>query len=127
SADGDILVNEIAPRPHNSGHLTIEACITSQFNQYYRILAGYPLGATDQVLPAMMINLLGEPNADGEPEYVGLETALAVPGVAVHLYGKRTVKPFRKMGHLTALGSTIEEAIQRAEQARQAIRVQVKA
>ncbi|OHD58896.1 MAG: 5-(carboxyamino)imidazole ribonucleotide synthase [Spirochaetes bacterium GWF1_60_12] len=123
---GRVLVNETAPRPHNSGHLTCEACITSQFSQYYRILSGYPLGATTQVMPAMMLNLLGELDADGEPVYDGLALALAVPGVSVHLYGKRLVKPFRKMGHLTALGATIEEAISRANQARAAIKVRSK-
>ncbi|TFG82016.1 MAG: 5-(carboxyamino)imidazole ribonucleotide synthase [Spirochaetales bacterium] len=121
--DGRILVNEIAPRPHNSGHLTIEACVTSQFMQYYRILAGYPLGSTELLRPAMMVNLLGEAGSSGEPEYQGLPEALAVPGVSVHLYGKRSVRPFRKMGHLTAIGATAEEAIARAEEARRCIKI----
>lgn len=124
--DDSLLVNEIAPRPHNSGHVTMEACITSQFSQYYRILSDYPLGSTAQLMPAMMVNLLAEPDADGETVYEGLDKALAVPGVSVHLYGKRRVKPFRKMGHLTALGSSIDEAIARAELARNQIRIVAK-
>lgn len=126
-ADGSILINELAPRPHNSGHATIEACAVSQFMQYYRVLAGYPLGSTELLRPAMMVNLLGEPAASGEPEYLGLEGALAVPGVSVHLYGKREVRPFRKMGHLTAIGANAAEAVSRAEEARSRIRVVAKA
>jgi 5-(carboxyamino)imidazole ribonucleotide synthase len=120
---GDILVNEIAPRPHNSGHFSIEACVSSQFDQYIRLLLGLPLGSPELLRPAMMVNLFGEPGGFGEAEYVGLEEALAVPGVALHLYGKREVRPFRKMGHLTALGATPEEAIERAELARSHIKV----
>ncbi|MDX9957230.1 MAG: 5-(carboxyamino)imidazole ribonucleotide synthase [Spirochaetia bacterium] len=121
--DGALLVNEIAPRPHNSGHVTMEACATSQFMQYYRILAGYPLGSTEMLRPAMMVNLLGEAGADGEPVYGGLEQALGVPGVSVHLYGKRQVRPFRKMGHLTALASTAAEARRLAMNAREKLRI----
>lgn len=126
-ADGSLLINEAAPRPHNSGHATIEACAVSQFMQYYRVLAGYPLGSTELLSPAMMVNLLGEPGASGEPEYLGLEGALAVPGVSVHLYGKREVRPFRKMGHLTAVGADAAEAAARVEEARSRIRVVAKA
>ncbi len=121
--DGRILVNEIAPRPHNSGHYTIEACASSQFDQYVRILLGLPLGSAELLRPAAMVNLLGAPGASGEPEYVGLERALALPGVALHLYGKREVRPFRKMGHLTAIGRDPDEALERAEAARDCIRV----
>lgn len=121
--DGSLLVNETAPRPHNSGHLTIEACVSSQFDQYYRILAGYPLGSTEQLRPAMMVNLLAEPAAEGEAVYEGLAEAMAVPGVSLHLYGKRQVQPFRKMGHLTALGATASEAMERAAVARACIRI----
>ena len=129
---GDILVNEIAPRPHNSGHFSIEACASSQFDQYLRILLGLPLGSSELLAPAMMVNLFGEPGGpgapgrSGEPEYLGLEDALAVPGVSIHLYGKREVRPFRKMGHLTALGSSREEAIARAEAARDRIRIEAR-
>ncbi|HOX31564.1 MAG TPA: ATP-grasp domain-containing protein [Spirochaetales bacterium] len=120
---GEILVNEIAPRPHNSGHLTIESCASSQFDQYLRVLLGLPLGSSELLRPAAMVNLLGAPGASGEPEYVGLERALALPGVAVHLYGKREVRPFRKMGHVTALGRDAGEALERAEAARDCVRV----
>lgn len=125
-SDGSVLINEVAPRPHNSGHATIEACAESQFMQYYRVLAGYPLGSTELLRPAMMVNLLGEPGASGEPEYLGLEGALAVPGVSVHLYGKRDVRPFRKMGHLTAVGADAAEAAARAEEARSRVRIVAK-
>jgi len=126
--DGRLLVNEIAPRPHNSGHYTIEACASSQFDQYVRLLLGLPLGSPELLSPAAMVNLVGEPAsggraASGVPEYLGLEEALAVPGVAVHLYGKREVRPFRKMGHLTAVGATVEEALARAEAARALVRI----
>jgi 5-(carboxyamino)imidazole ribonucleotide synthase len=121
--DGALLVNEIAPRPQNSGHVTIEACATSQFMQYYRILAGYPLGSTELLRPAMMVNLLGEAGADGEPVYSGLEKALGVPGVSIHLYGKRQVRPFRKMGHLTAIAATAADARIRGMEAREALRI----
>lgn len=124
--DGGILVNEIAPRPHNSGHFSIEACPSSQFDQYVRILLGLPLGSAELLAPAMMVNIFGEIGADGEPAYLGLEHGLAIPGVALHLYGKREVRPFRKMGHITALGRTPEEAIARAEAAREMIRVVAK-
>jgi 5-(carboxyamino)imidazole ribonucleotide synthase len=120
---GEILVNEIAPRPHNSGHFSIEACASSQFDQFVRILLGLPLGSPELLRPAMMVNLLGEEGASGESEYQGLEKALAVPGVSLHLYGKREVRSFRKMGHLTALGATVDEAIERAETARSAIKI----
>jgi 5-(carboxyamino)imidazole ribonucleotide synthase len=120
---GDILVNEIAPRPHNSGHFSIEACASSQFDQYLRILLGLPLGSPELLAPAMMVNLFGEPGCSGEAVYLGLEEALAIPGVALHLYGKRDVRPFRKMGHLTAIGATAEEAISRAEAARNCVRI----
>jgi 5-(carboxyamino)imidazole ribonucleotide synthase len=122
---GAILVNEIAPRPHNSGHFTIEACASSQFDQYLRLLLGLPLGSAELLRPSMMVNLLGEPEGGiGEPVYRGLEEAAAVPGVSIHLYGKRETRPFRKMGHLTALGGTVEEAISRAEAARAFIKIE---
>jgi len=119
----EILVNEIAPRPHNSGHYTIEACASSQFDQYIRILLGLPLGSAELLRPAAMLNLLGEPGASGEPDYRGLEEALALPGVALHLYGKSGVRPFRKMGHLTAIGGTADEAMERAAIARDRIKI----
>lgn len=123
SRDGRVLVNEAAPRPHNSGHFTQDACAASQFEQYFRILAGLPPASTEQFRPARMLNILGAPGASGTPEYEGLAEALAVPGVTVHLYGKREVRPWRKMGHLTAVADTPEEAARRAEAARSRLRV----
>jgi len=124
SRSGDVLVNEIAPRPHNSGHFSIEACESSQFDQYVRLLLGLPAGSTRLLSPAMMVNIFGGPDCGcGEAEYRGVEEALAVPGVSLHLYGKREARPFRKMGHLTALGATAEEAMSRAAAARSKIRV----
>jgi 5-(carboxyamino)imidazole ribonucleotide synthase len=112
---GRLLVNELAPRPHNSGHLTIEACGVSQFEQQLRAVCGLPLGAPGPSRPAAMANLLGDLWAAGEPNWAA---ALAVPGVALHLYGKRQARPGRKMGHLTALGATVAEARERAVLAR---------
>jgi len=120
---GEVLVNEVAPRPHNSGHFSIDACVSSQFDQYLRLLLGLPLGSPELLRPAMMVNLFGGQEGAGEAEYIGIDGALSVPGVSLHLYGKREVRPFRKMGHLTALGGTPEEAIERAEAARSRIRV----
>lgn len=98
---GEVLVNEIAPRPHNSGHHTIEANTTSQYEQHLRSILGLPLGDTGTVLPSAMVNLLGEPGHTGPARYEGFDEVLALPGVYVHLYGKRLTKPFRKMGHVT--------------------------
>lgn len=121
--DGRVLVNEAAPRPHNSGHFTQDACSASQFEQFFRILAGLPPASTEQFRPARMLNLLGAPGASGTPEYEGLAEALAVPGVTIHLYGKREVRPYRKMGHLTAVADTAEEAALKAETARSRLRI----
>jgi 5-(carboxyamino)imidazole ribonucleotide synthase len=111
----ELLVNEVAPRPHNSGHLTIDANFCSQFEQQVRAVCGLPLGATDPVAPAAMANLLGDLWQDGEPDWAA---ALAVPGVALHLYAKGAARPGRKMGHLTALSTTAAEARARVLQAR---------
>jgi 5-(carboxyamino)imidazole ribonucleotide synthase len=113
--DGRLLVNEIAPRPHNSGHLTFDACITSQFEQQVRAVCGLPLGATTQMRPAAMVNLLGDLWANGEPDWSG---ALALPEIKLHLYGKTEPRPRRKMGHITALADTVDEAIEKAIAAR---------
>ncbi len=120
-ADGSLLVNEIAPRPHNSGHLTIEASAASQFEQQVRALCGLPLGETELVSPAAMVNLLGDlwELAGGEPRW---EAALALdPGVRVHLYGKQTAIPGRKMGHITVLDRDPDAALSRALAARAAL------
>ena len=118
TAAGGLLVNEIAPRPHNSGHLTIEAAYTSQFEQQVRALCGLPLGSPDLASPAAMVNLLGDLWAGGEPRW---ERALADPGVKLHLYGKKSAKPGRKMGHLTVLDDRPEQALARAVAARRAL------
>lgn len=115
---GALLVNEIAPRPHNSGHFTIDACATSQFEQQLRAVCGLPLGATAQLRPAAMANLLGDLWANGEPDWAA---ACAIPNVALHLYGKQTARPGRKMGHLTALADTADEALRTVRAARDAL------
>lgn len=120
--DGEILVNEIAPRPHNSGHHTIEANYTSQYEQLNRILLDLPLGATDLVSPAVMINLLGSEGVNGAYSIDGLDEILALPGVYIHLYGKAETRPKRKMGHATILAPTLEEAIEKAKFVRDTFR-----
>jgi len=123
-ANGEILVNEIAPRPHNSGHYSYEACVTSQFEQHVRAVTGLPLGSTELFKPAAMINLLGEPAANGAPRYIGMHEALRKAGVFVHVYGKAEVRPFRKMGHITILSDTIAEADALANELKQVLRVE---
>jgi 5-(carboxyamino)imidazole ribonucleotide synthase len=113
--DGKLLVNEIAPRPHNSGHLTIDACVTSQFEQQVRAICGLSLGDSTQLRPAAMVNLLGDLWADGEPDWAA---ALAMRDVKLHLYGKTDPRPGRKMGHITALADTVDEAAAKALAAR---------
>ncbi|HEU0052149.1 MAG TPA: 5-(carboxyamino)imidazole ribonucleotide synthase, partial [Longimicrobium sp.] len=111
--DGVVRMNEIAPRPHNSGHYTIEGCPVSQFEQQLRAVCGLPLGSTELLRPAAMVNLMGEDAGTGLGR-PGAAGALAVPTAALHLYGKAEARPGRKMGHLTALGATPEEALERA-------------
>lgn len=114
--DERILINELAPRPHNSGHYTIEACVTSQFENHVRAILGLPLGSTSMVLPtAVMVNLLG--TRSGPVNIKGLRDALKIPGVSVHVYGKKTTRPGRKMGHVTVLANSIEEALDKATRA----------
>ena len=118
-APGDrLLINEVAPRPHNSGHLTIDASVTSQFEQQLRSVCGLPLGSTEALRPAAMANLLGDLWASGEPDWA---RACAFPEVKLHLYGKSDPRPGRKMGHLTALGATALEARARVVAARRAL------
>ena len=118
TAAGDVLINEIAPRPHNSGHLTINAAITSQFEQQVRAVCGLPLGCTDYLRPAVMANLLGDLWQEGEPDWAA---ALALPGVKLHLYGKHAPRAGRKMGHITALADSVDEALDLAVRARRAL------
>jgi 5-(carboxyamino)imidazole ribonucleotide synthase len=108
--EGNVLVNEIAPRPHNSGHQSIEGNITSQFMQHLRAVLGLAPGDTSMLRPSVMVNLLGEEGHTGEARYEGLEEVLSWKGVNVHLYGKRLTKPFRKMGHVTIISETLDEA-----------------
>jgi 5-(carboxyamino)imidazole ribonucleotide synthase len=117
-ADGRLLINELAPRPHNSGHWSFDAAITSQFEQQLRVVCGLPLGATDLLRPVAMANLLGDLWESGEPDWAA---AAAFPEVKVHLYGKAGARPGRKMGHLVAFGATGEEAEQRVRAARAAL------
>jgi 5-(carboxyamino)imidazole ribonucleotide synthase len=120
--DGEVLVNEVAPRPHNSGHYTLEACVTSQFENLVRAVMGWPLGAATMLAPAAaMVNVLG---SHAGPTHVGgLADALAVPGVTVHLYGKANSRPGRKMGHVTAVGESITATRERALKAARAITI----
>ncbi|MFL6589329.1 MAG: ATP-grasp domain-containing protein, partial [Chthoniobacterales bacterium] len=116
--DGQLLVNELAPRPHNSGHWTIEGCATSQFEQHVRAVCGLPLGVTDVLQPSAMANLLGDLWQKGEPKWAD---ALKIEGVHLHLYGKRDPRPRRKMGHLTAVRPTAAAAIEAVSKARAAL------
>ncbi|WP_144606744.1 5-(carboxyamino)imidazole ribonucleotide synthase [Algoriphagus algorifonticola] len=119
----DVLVNEIAPRPHNSGHHTIEANFTSQFEQHLRSVMNWPLGNPDLRCPAAMINLLGEDGFTGEAIVEGQEDALSEKGVYIHLYGKKLTKPFRKMGHVTLLDEDIEQLKVRAQRIKDLIKI----
>ncbi len=112
--EGNIFVNESAPRPHNSGHHTIESCVTSQYEQHLRTLLNLPIGDTRLVTPSVMVNILGEPGYEGEAKYLGLEDCLKIDGVKVHIYGKKITKPFRKMGHVTIIDESIKSALFKA-------------
>lgn len=111
---GDVLVNEVAPRPHNSGHQTIEANATSQYEQHLRAITGLPLGSTEVLIPSAMVNLLGSDGYTGPARYEGFEEVVKVPGVHVHLYGKKNTKPFRKMGHVTIVDHDINSLKEKA-------------
>lgn len=120
---GDILVNELAPRPHNSGHQTIEGNYISQFGQHLRAIFNLPLGDTRSISNAIMVNVLGEKGHDGVAKYDGLEKILSIDGVYVHLYGKKYTKPFRKMGHLTIIDQNREKAIEKARFVQKTLKV----
>ncbi len=128
--DGQLLVNEIAPRPHNSGHFSMNACVTSQFEQQARVMAGLPLGSTRLLAPVVMLNILGDvwyPGVDdtqAEPNWAGV---LAVPGTSLHLYGKREARRARKMGHVNCTGTTLADAVSHANQVVQVLRLPVSA
>ncbi len=121
--DNDILVNEVAPRPHNSGHYTIEGCVTSQFENHIRAVVGLPLGDTGLISPTVMINLLGEAGYNGNTVVEGLDKALALKGVSVHIYGKAQTKPKRKMGHITVTANSVSKAKEIAEKAFEYIKI----
>jgi 5-(carboxyamino)imidazole ribonucleotide synthase len=123
TTDGSLLVNEMAPRPHNSGHHTIEGCTTSQYEQHLRAILNLPPGHTDLIQPAVMVNLLGAEGFSGPANYEGLEEILSWPGIHVHLYGKTHTKPFRKMGHVTVTGKSLSEAQEKARRVLQRVRV----
>jgi 5-(carboxyamino)imidazole ribonucleotide synthase len=120
---GELLINEVAPRPHNSGHSTIEGCYTSQYEQHLRAILNLPLGSTQIKQPSVMLNLLGEQGYKGLAHYEGLDECLAMQGVYVHLYGKMQTHPFRKMGHITITDPDVEAAIQKANHLRKIIKV----
>lgn len=120
---GGVIVNEMAPRPHNSGHHTIESIITSQFEQHLRAILNLPLGSTRIKLPSVMINILGAEGHEGRVLYEGLTESMAIEGVKIHLYGKKTTKPYRKMGHVTVMSSSLECALKKAEKVKQLIKV----
>ncbi|WP_457755674.1 5-(carboxyamino)imidazole ribonucleotide synthase [Thermodesulfatator indicus] len=121
--DKRVLVNELAPRPHNSGHYTIEACATCQFEQHIRAITSLPLGSTRLLSPAVMINLLGEEGYEGPPVIEGLEEALSISGLSFHFYGKKITRPFRKMGHVTIVDDDLERAIENVEKVKKFLKI----
>ncbi|MEX2512534.1 MAG: 5-(carboxyamino)imidazole ribonucleotide synthase [Cyclobacteriaceae bacterium] len=121
--EGDLLVNEVAPRPHNSGHHTIEGNFTSQFEQHLRAVLNMPLGDTGIRSPAAMVNLLGEAGFQGEALVEGLDEAMTMKGVYVHLYGKKITKPFRKMGHVTLLEEDLDKLKEKAQQIKAILKI----
>lgn len=122
-SNNNVIVNEMAPRPHNSGHHTIQGNVVSQFDQHFRSIVGWAPGDTSTMKPAVMLNVLGEPGFTGAVKYVGLEDISSLPGVNVHLYGKKTTKPYRKMGHITVTADSTEEAMRIAKKVKSIIKV----
>lgn len=121
--DDEILVNEVAPRPHNSGHYSIEASYTSQFENHIRAILNFPLGNTDSKVAGIMVNLVGEEGFSGQVVYENIEKIMAIDGVTPHIYGKRETRPFRKMGHVTIVNENMTEARRVAEKVKNSIRV----
>lgn len=121
--DGNVALNEVAPRPHNSGHYTIEACMTSQFEQHIRAVSGLPLGSSKLIMPTVMRNLLGEEGFNGNATVEGADEALSIKGVYLHIYGKEKSVPKRKMGHFTVISDTLEEASEKAKKAYDFIKI----
>lgn len=124
--DDNVFVNETAPRVHNSGHHTIEANYSSQFDMLWRIMLGYPLGSTEHILPAAIVNLLGHTGQSGEASYEGLTQILELENVFVHIYGKKETRPGRKMGHITILSKEKQELIHQANRIKQTVKVMAK-
>jgi 5-(carboxyamino)imidazole ribonucleotide synthase len=120
---GDLLINEVAPRTHNSGHHTIDSCVTSQFEMQLLAILNLPLGSTKMHSPSVMVNLLGEPGYSGPAVYEGMADCLRIPGAKFHLYGKSTTKPFRKMGHATVMDADLEVAKKNAVRLKDALRI----
>ena len=121
--EGEVLVNEVAPRAHNSGHHTIQANFTSQFEQHLRAILNLPLGDTSAFMPAAMINILGEQNYEGYAQYIGIEEVLKLKGTFPFLYGKKMTKPFRKMGHVTLLSENLVELIEKIDFVKNTLKV----
>ena len=121
--DDEILVNEVAPRPHNSGHYSIEASYTSQFENHIRAILDLPLGNTDGKVAGIMVNLVGEEGYSGQVVYGNIEKIMAIDGVTPHIYGKRETRPFRKMGHVTIVNEDMTKARRIAEEVKNSIRV----
>ncbi|MFQ3576371.1 MAG: ATP-grasp domain-containing protein, partial [Cytophagales bacterium] len=121
--NGEVLVNEVAPRPHNSGHHTIKANFTSQFEQHLRAILGLPLGSTNTKKASAMVNILGEDGFSGIAVYKGIDQILKLEGVYIHLYGKKFTKPFRKMGHITIIGDNMDDLIDKVHFVKSTIKV----
>jgi 5-(carboxyamino)imidazole ribonucleotide synthase len=121
--NNDVFVNETAPRVHNSGHHTIEAHYSSQFDMLWRIILGHPLGNTKLILPSVMINIIGSNGHSGQPRYEGLNEVLTIDNAFVHIYGKHQTKPGRKMGHVTVLSNEKQDLIHNANKIKQVLNV----
>ena len=119
----EILINEVAPRPHNSGHHTIECCMTSQFDQHIRCILNLPLGQTEVLIPGIMVNLVGENKDEGNVTYKNIDEIFDIPGVFIHLYGKKKSRLNRKMGHITIVNKDIKEAIEIGKSIKDKIKV----
>ena len=119
----EILINEVAPRPHNSGHHTIECCLTSQFDQHVRCILNLPLGSTKIKIPGVMVNLVGENKIEGDVIYKNIEKILDIPGVSTHFYGKKKSRLNRKMGHITVVNKDVNTAIEAGRKIKNTVKV----
>ena len=124
--DDEILVNEVAPRPHNSAHYSIEGCINSQFDQHINSILNLPLGCSKSNIYAIMANLVGDNGYNGEVLYDGVEDAMKIDNVKVHIYGKKQTKPNRKMGHITVLDTNLKEGLKKAQTVKKLIQIKSK-